>query len=212
MIDAPPMTIAPGIQNNQIHMAIRPGSASRAIGNIAFFGEPVRVEEIIEAYLEGNALTPRPFLNLEQRARAANIRSAFVARTGHEFDIVNRAGLGPRPYYWIIPEMQRSIWSTLTMTGNAITGGNFFAMLAFSCVESAQRYIRERGYLAEFTPALRNHLTAVGYRLFIDGTFVFYMNEGAYNDLRYVLNTHGVTGGACAGCGEDLIVSSNSNP
>ncbi|MCL2556791.1 MAG: hypothetical protein FWE03_07260 [Firmicutes bacterium] len=196
------MLFTPGITGNTMHLSRNLATARQYVDNIAFFAEPVRIEEILVAYLNGDPIAPRPFLNSVQRLRATQIRSAFFLRTGVEFDIVNRPAFGPRTYYWVNPDMERSLWfRNLQATETQITNLDFFTMLAFSCVSAAENYIKAEGYWAEFTPAVGEYLRRTGYKVFRDGTFVFLLSDNMYNDLRFVLDNHVAPSEACPGCG-----------
>ncbi|MCL2556792.1 MAG: hypothetical protein FWE03_07265 [Firmicutes bacterium] len=179
-VNAPPQFFMKGMMGSQVRMGMHSETARRSIGNIAFFGEPVGLEEILTAYLNGDPINPRPFLSQEQRARSDSIRRGLHARIDYQLS-----------HDWVAPDIEISMMTRIVVVDELTAPVvDVIAIFALSCLTAAQNFYNAERYWAEFTPQMQTFLSNNGYEVFIDGTFIFFSSLDIYDDLRYVVDNY----------------------
>ena len=163
--------------------------ARGAVSNVAFFGEPIRLQNILEAYLLENytdenvtAIDPRPYLSVAQRSRLAIVRAAFAVNAP---TLTGGAGSFVRDE-WLNPDLSFSMWQRQQGTGQTAPATHFLLIMKFSTIEAVNANMADDGYRSMVGPAFANHLaTTQGYDVFVFETFIFMVTH----NLRSYLDT-----------------------
>jgi len=112
------------------------GQARQVIDNVAFFGEPLRIEEILVHHLDQakQPLMPRPRLTALQMTPSRNIRRDFARETDLEFVALSTADNPPRAQH-DAPDYEHAFW----VRGSGANAQIMF-MYVMSCFEAATNF------------------------------------------------------------------------
>lgn len=184
-LDAPAMLSLPNITaaGQRINTNYR-ATADKAVGNVAFMLDPLRLGEVLEAYLSGTPLAPRPFMTEIQRQRFGGILDDFRDRTGLDFD-----GHDTIRNYMVTPDYMEALWANQHRANLEHPDLGIAIIMALSCSYAVANHMANFGYRQILSDAIRAQMT-VGYTVFYSGTFVIVVTNNFYDDMRYVLNAN----------------------
>jgi|GEM_PF-1740045 len=165
------MRFVMGISGTQIQTSMHARAARRHVGNVAFFGEPVGLEEMIEAYLEGNPVQLNAFLSQEQRDAAMTTRNRIYDEAGFNLTHV-----------WASPEMEIFEYRVI-----ATMYVRIIIIFNFSNAEIAQNFYTRAGFWNEFS--LTDMVTALmgGTRAYLHGSRVMLISDNVVWDVERII-------------------------
>jgi|GEM_PF-2587362 len=193
-LDAPPMLALPTVTQagNRINTNYR-ATADRAVSNVAFMMDPLRLGDVLEAYLDEDMtpIDPRPIMTTGIRGRFTRVVDQFRDRTGVPFN-GSANGHAQIRNMLIAPDFMEGLWFNQHAAGQnpnwAHPNLGLAIVIGLSCEYAAANHMAMQGYrlmLGEIP-----ELMTVGYTVFISGTFVIFVTNNFYADMQFVLNAN----------------------